>query len=155
LVWTDQPNNQTTVTSPAFSTGSGNELLLAFIATDYLGGTNTTVTGVTGGGLTWALRGRTNAQAGSAGVWRPFATPPLTNATVVATMSQAVDSLMTVVSFSNVDTTGTSGSGAIGATASGNSIAGAPTATLTTTRNSSWVWGVGNDYDTATARTVG
>src|SRR6185436_7115785 len=37
----------------------------------------------------------------------------------------------------------------------GNSIAGAPTATLTTTRANSWVFGVGNDFDRATARTAG
>ena len=155
LVWIDQPNNQATVTSPVFSTTTGNQLLLAFVATDYLGGTNTTVTGVTGGGLTWALAGRTNVQAGSSEVWRAFAPSPLTNVSVAATLSQAVDSTMTVVSFSNVDTSGTNGSGAIGATASANSIAGAPSATLTTTRNNSWVFGVGNDYDTATNRTVG
>jgi len=155
LVSVDQPNNQGTVTSPVFSTTTGNQLLLAFVATDYLGGTNTTVTGVTGGGLTWALAGRTNVQAGSSEVWRAFAPSPLTNVSVVASLSQAVDSMMTVVSFSNVDTSGTNGSGAIGATASANSIAGAPSATLTTTRNNSWVFGVGNDYDTATSRTVG
>jgi uncharacterized protein DUF4082/Big-like domain-containing protein len=155
LVWTDQPNTQTTVTSPVFSTTQNNELVLAFIATDYLGGANTTVTGVTGGGLTWALVGRTNVQAGSSEVWRAFAPTPLTNVSVVATMSQAVDSMMTVVSFSNVDTSGTNGSGAIGAIASANSIAAAPSATLTTTGNNSWVFGVGNDYDTATGRTVG
>ena len=50
--------------------------------------------------------------------------------------------------------TSTGGSGAIGATGTGNSAKGAPTASLTTTRNNSWVIGVGNDYDTATARTV-
>jgi N,N-dimethylformamidase beta subunit-like protein/uncharacterized protein DUF4082/Big-like domain-containing protein len=155
LVWTDQPNTQTTVTSPVFSTGAGNELLLAFVAADYLGGASTTVTGVTGGGLTWVLVGRTNVQAGSSEVWRAFAPAPLTNASVVATLSQAVDSMLTVISFSNVDTSGTNGSGAIGAIASANSLAGAPSATLTTTRNKSWVFGVGNDFDTATARTVG
>ncbi|MBW8866095.1 MAG: DUF4082 domain-containing protein, partial [Acidobacteria bacterium] len=155
LVSVDQPNNQSTVTSPTFSTTTGNQLVLAFVATDYLGGANTTVTGVTGGGLTWALVGRTNVQAGSSEVWRAFAPSPLTNASVIATLSQAVDSMMTVVSFSNVDTSGTNGSGAIGAIASANSIAAAPTATLTTTRNNSWVFGVGNDYDTATTRTVG
>ena len=61
---------------------------------------------------------------------------------------------MTIVTFSNVDTSGTNGSGAIGATATANSIGGAPSATLATTRNNSWVFGVGTDYDTATARTV-
>src|SRR5262249_60576602 len=47
------------------------------------------------------------------------------------------------------------GSGATGATASANAPSGAPGATLTTTRNNSWVFGVGNDYDNATARTLG
>src|SRR5262249_46463755 len=83
MVWTDQPNTQTTVTSPVFSTTQGNELLVAFIAADYLGGSNTSVTGVTGGGLTWALVGRTNVQAGSSEIWRAFATAPLTNVSVV------------------------------------------------------------------------
>src|SRR5262249_29618256 len=82
VVSVDQPNNQATVTSPVFSTGTGNELLLAFISADYLGGTNTTVTGITGGGLTWALVGRTNVQAGSSEVWRAFAPSPLNNVTV-------------------------------------------------------------------------
>jgi len=155
LVWTDQPNTQTTVTSPAFSTTASNELLLAFVSADYLGGTNTSVTGVTGGGLTWVLVGRTNVQAGSSEVWRAFAPSPLGNITVTATMSQAVDSMMTVITFSNVDTSGTNGSGAIGATKSANSLGGAPTATLVTTVNNSWVFGVGNDYDNALARTPG
>ncbi|HYR16318.1 MAG TPA: Ig-like domain-containing protein, partial [Mycobacterium sp.] len=155
LVWADQPSNQTTAVSPAFSTTAGNELLLAFISADYLGGTNTTVTGVSGAGVTWALVGRTNVQAGTAEIWRAFAPSPLSNAVVTAALSQAVDSSMTVVTFSNVDTSGTNGSGAIGATATANSLGGAPSATLTTTRNNSWVFGVGTDYDTATARTVG
>ena len=155
LVWIDQPNTQTTVTSPPFSTIAGNELVLALISADYLGGTNTSVTGVTGGGLTWALIGRTNVQPGSSEIWRAFAPSPLSNVTVTATMSQAVDSLLTVVSFSNVDTSGTNGSGAIGAIASANSIGGAPSATIVTTANNSWVFGVGNDYDNALARTAG
>jgi hypothetical protein len=62
---------------------------------------------------------------------------------------------MTVLSFKNVDTSGTNGSGAIGATASGNGASGGPTAQLVTTRNGSFVIGVGNDFDHATARTIG
>jgi hypothetical protein len=57
--------------------------------------------------------------------------------------------------FKGVDATGTNGSGAIGATGSGNSGQGAPTASLVTTRNGSWVLGVGNDYDNALSRTPG
>ena len=155
MVWADQPTNQTTAVSPAFSTTSGNELLLAFVSADYLGGASTTVTGVSGAGATWALVGRTNVQSGTAEIWRAFAPSPLTNAVVTAALSQAVDSSMTVISFSNVDTSGTSGSGAIGATGTANAISGAPSASLTTTRNNSWVFGVGTDFDNAVARTVG
>src|SRR6516225_11653851 len=46
-----QDQSTASITTPAFSTTSGNELLLAFIATGYLSGANTTVTGVSGAGL--------------------------------------------------------------------------------------------------------
>jgi uncharacterized repeat protein (TIGR01451 family) len=59
------------------------------------------------------------------------------------------------MSFGGVDTSGTSGSGAIGATGTGNGTSGAPTATLVTTRSNSLVLGAGNDWDNATGRTVG
>ena len=154
-VWIDDTSPSTLVASPPFSTGASNELVLAFIATDYLGGANTTVTGVTGAGLTWTLVGRTNVQFGTSEVWRAFASSPISNGVVTATLSQSVTTTMQVVSFSNVDTSGTNGSGAIGATASANAIVGAPSATLTTTRDNSWVFGVGNDFDQALARTAG
>jgi hypothetical protein len=143
------------ITTPAFSTTSGNELLLAFISTDYLSGPNTTVTGVSGGGLNWVLVQRTNVQSGTSEIWRAFATSALSNVTVTATLSQSVSSSLTVMSFAGVDTTGTNGSGAIGATGSSNASSGAQTASLTTTRNGSWVMGVGNDFDGAIARNVG
>ena len=148
-------NQASTITSPAFTTTSANELLLAFVATDYLTGANTTVTGVSGGGLTWALVVRSNAQSGSSEIWRAFATAPLSNVTVTATLSQSVISSITVMSFSGVDTSGTNGSGAIGQTSAASAPSGAPAALLTTTRNNSWVFGVGNDYDNAIARTAG
>jgi len=154
-VFRDGTSASSTIASPAFSTTAGNELLLAFISTDYLGGTNTTVTGVSGAGLTWVLVARTNVQSGSSEIWRAFATSPLSSVIVTATLSQSVLSSMTIVSFGGVDSTGTNGSGAIGSTKSANSAKGAPTATLVTTRNNSWVFGVGNDYDNAIARTPG
>ena len=43
----------------------------------------------------------------------------------------------------------------LGAVGTGNAATGAPTASLTTTRANSWVWGVGVDWDNATARTLG
>ena len=147
--------NSVAASSPVFSTGSGNEVLLAFIATDYLSGPNTTVTNVNGAGLTWVLVVRSNTQAGSSEIWRAFAPNPLTNVTVTATLSQAVMSSITVMAFIGADTSGTNGSGAIGATAATNSTSGAPAAAVVTTRADSMVLGVGNDYDNAIPRTPG
>src|SRR5258708_2961469 len=61
--------SSSTVSTSPFSTGSGNELLLAFVSTDYLSGANTTVSGVSGGGLNWVLVRRTNVQRGTAEIW--------------------------------------------------------------------------------------
>jgi Domain of unknown function (DUF1929)/Bacterial Ig domain/Glyoxal oxidase N-terminus/Kelch motif len=145
----------TTVSTPAFSTNAGNELLLAFIAGDYISGTNTTVTGVTGAGLTWALVKRTNAQSGTSEIWRAFAPTSLSGVTVTATLSQSVVSSITVMSFMGADATGSEGSGAIGATASASAATGAPSASLKTTRNNSLVLGVGNDFDNPLTRVAG
>lgn len=152
---TDATVASSTVTSSAFSTSSGNELLLAFIATDYLTGANTTVTGVSGAGLTWALVVRTNTESGSSEIWRAFTPSRLSNVTVTAALSQSVVASIAIKTFTGVDTSGTNGSGAIGAVASGHAASGAPTAHLVTTRNGSWVFGVGNDFDNAIVRTPG
>jgi hypothetical protein len=140
------------ISTPSFSTQTGNELLLAFVAADYISGNNTTVTGVSGAGFTWALVKRTNTQKGTAEIWRAFATASLSNVTVTATLSQSVLASITVVTYAGVDTSGTNGSGAIGATAGVNASKGSPSASLVSTRNGSWVFGVGNDYDNAIAR---
>jgi hypothetical protein len=150
----DQSGAKSTVSTEAFSTASTSELLLAFVSTDYRSGANTTVTGVSGAGLTWALVVRTNVQSGTAELWRAFAATILSGVSVTATLSQQVAASITVMSFTGVDTSGTNGSGAIGAVGSGNANPGAPTTSLTTTRNNSWVVGVGNDWDTATPRTL-
>lgn len=151
----DQGTPSTNVSTPPFSTTSGNELLLAFVSTDYTSGTNTTVTGISGGGLIWVLVVRTNAQSGTAEIWRAFSSSPLSGVTVTATLSQSVVSSMTVMSFTGVNTSGTNGSGAIGATNSASSGSGAPTVTLVAMQSNSLVFGVGNDWDNAIARTLG
>ena len=151
----DLGTTNTGITSPALSTKVGNELLLAFIAADNFGtGDPTSVTSVTGGGLTWVLVQQTNAQLGTSEIWRAFAPAPLTNVAVTANFNDDVpESSITVVTFTGVDFSGTNGSGAIGAVGTGNAANGAPTASLVTTRPNSWVFGVGNDYDNAIART--
>ena len=155
VVPVDRGSASTTITTPLFSTHAASELLLAFVSADYLGGSNTTVQSVSGAGLTWTRVVRSNAQAGTSEIWRAFAPAALSGVSVSARLSRSVVSSMTVVSFSNVDTTGTNGSGAIGATAAAGNASGAPRATVVTTRANSWVFGVGNDYDNAIARTLG
>jgi hypothetical protein len=150
----DRSTDATTIATSAFTTASPYELLLAFISTDEHASPNTTVTGISGAGLTWTLVNRANAQSGDAEIWRAYAPGILNNVTVTATLSQSVGASMTVMSFTGVDTTGTNGSGAIGAIAQ-TSLVGGPTASLTTTRVNSLVLGVGNDFNTATARTLG
>jgi hypothetical protein len=146
----DQGTAGTTVTAPGFAITHSNELVLAFIATDQASANSITVKSVTGGGLTWKLVARTNAQSGTSEIWRAIATAPISTLTVKATFSQSVASSMTVISF-----TGANATAPIGATSHGNASSGPPTASLVTTKNNSWVFGVGNDYDNAIARTVG
>ena len=114
-----------------------------------------TVTGMTGASLTWTLVKRTNTQFGTAEIWRAFSASTLGSVSVTATLAKSVAASITVVTFTGVDTSGTGGSGSIGATGTGNGNPGAPIAQLVTTRNNSWVFGVGDDYDNAISRTLG
>ncbi len=153
---TDRSTKATTIVSPSFSTAATNELLLAFISTDAASsGTNTSVSSIAGGSLTWTLVTRTNTQLGTSEIWRAFASAKLSAVTVTATLSQSEGASITVMSYTGVNTTGTNGSGAIGAIGSGNANPGAPTASLLTTKANSWVVGVGNDWDNAISRTAG
>jgi hypothetical protein len=127
---------------------------LALVQTDYLSGSNTTVTGGSGAGLTWVLVVRTNVQSGSSEIWRAFPPSPLTNVSVTAILSQS-GVLAHLGQFFGSKPWGNNGSAAVGATASANAKSGAPKATLVTTQNGSWVFGTGNDYDNAIARTPG
>jgi fibronectin type 3 domain-containing protein len=146
---THQTSAATTISSPAVSTSGSNELLLAFIASDGPIGSQT-ISGVSGGGLTWRLRQRTNGQAGTAEIWQAVAPAKLSNIVVTATVgSGSYVGSMVVTSFvgANLSTDG--------AVSGASATTGAPSATLTTTHAGSQVWAVGNDWDNAIARTVG
>jgi hypothetical protein len=148
---THQATASSSITSGALTTTNANDLLVAFIDSDGPNAKNgQSFTSVSGGGLTWKLRERTNAQQGTAEIWEAVASKALSNVTVTATRSSGpyVGSI-SIVAFSGADT---SVDGAVG---TGNATTGAPTATLTTTRAGGWVWGVGNDWDSAKSRTVG
>src|SRR5205823_14525586 len=149
-----QIDDHATITSPTFSTNGASELLVAFVGADDRTAGNT-VSGVTGGGLTWTLVRRTNTQRGDSEIWRAFSASTLSGASVTATLTQGAAASLTVVSFAGVDTTGTNGSGAVGATGSGSAATGAPTASLVSTRANSFVFGVGLDWDAGPARTLG
>ena len=143
------------IVSGTFSTTAGNELLLAFVEASNNDATPTVVNTVTGGGLAWVFVRRTNTQRGTAEIWRAFTPAVLTGASVTANLSQWAAAAITVMSFRGVDTTGTSGSGAVGATGGASAPTGAPSASLVTTRANSLVLGNGNDWDGMAARTLG
>jgi fibronectin type 3 domain-containing protein len=150
-VTTHQSSAAASITSPTFTTHQTNEVLIAFLTSD---GPNRaageTFSAVTGGGLTWSLRVRANGQPGTAEIWQAVAPQALTNVSVTAMRaSGSYTGTITVVSFSGADTSRT------GATVSGSAQSGGPAVSLTTTVGGSWVWGVGNDWSTATARTPG
>lgn len=150
----DSSTSSSSITSPSFSTNSGNELLLAFVSADYRSGSATSVRSVSGAGLSWTLVARTNAQRGTAEIWRAFSSSTLKNVSVTANLSQRVRSSMTVITFTGTDTSGSGGSGAIGAIGHGSASSGAPSAPLTTSRNNSLVAGAGNDPTNGLARTA-
>jgi fibronectin type 3 domain-containing protein len=150
VVTKNQTTSATSITTASFTTFQANELLVAFVMAD---GPSTsggqTVTGITGGGLTWTLRQRANTQAGTSEIWQAVASSALTNVSVKANLSKSSVSSLTVTAFMGANT---SVNGAVKATSAST---GAPSVSLTATRNGSWVWGVGNDWDKAIARTVG
>ena len=98
MAFGDTATAATTVVTNAFSTSSSNELLLAFVSGGWVSGT-TSVTGVTGGGLSWTLVRRTNTQRGTAEIWRAFAPAQLSGVSVTATLSPSTTASITVVTF--------------------------------------------------------
>jgi hypothetical protein len=138
----------TSVTTAAFSTAQSGELLVAFLAADGPSVGAQTFSSVTTTGLTWRLRQRANVRSGTAEIWTAVANNVLTNATVRGAHPGAYSASLTVATFTGANTS------VDGAVATGNAANGAPTATLTTTRAGSWVWGVGDDWDRAATRTV-
>jgi hypothetical protein len=148
IAFKNATTRSTNLAAPAFSTAAVNELLLAFIATDSSSTGTSTITKVTGGGLVWSLVKRANGQPGDAEVWQAFSPTVLTNVAVTGTLSQSNSGSITVLSFLGASST-------VGASTSTGAASGAPTGSLVTTNNGSWVFGVGLDWATATARTLG
>jgi hypothetical protein len=144
IVFSDGSGTRTTA---SFSTASAGEVLLAFVASDgpSAGGQSLTVSGA---GLTWTLVKRANIQAGTSEIWTANAPNQLANVTVLSTQTRTgYHQSLTVVAFK--------GAAGVGASAAASASTGAPGVSLTTTKGNSLVYGVGNDWDTATGRVVG
>jgi beta-lactam-binding protein with PASTA domain len=136
-----------TVTTPPFDTAAPGELLVAFVASDGSRLSSQQLI-VTGAGLTWTLKQRTNEQLGTSEIWTATAPSLLTNVQVTSTQfTGGFDQSLTVVAFA--------GAGGTGAVGTGNGPTGAPSLVMTTTRAGSLVYGVGNDWDSGTPRNVG
>jgi hypothetical protein len=135
-----------TLTSPALTTPTAGDAVLAFVAYDGPNGAGTQSATVTGAGLTWTLVKRSNTQAGTSEIWSAKATGVLTNQTVTATpLRSGYDGSLTVIAFRNAAGTGVAG--AAGAPS------GAPDIYLPGIPAASWVFAVGNDWDRAVAHT--
>jgi beta-lactam-binding protein with PASTA domain len=134
-------------TTAAFSTASPGETLVAFAASDGPATVNGQTLTVAGAGLTWTRVRRAATQFGDAEIWTAAAPTVLTNVTVSSTQSAGgVHQSLTVIAFTGV--------GGVGASNVGASSAGTPSASLATTAAGSVVYGVGNDWDHAIARTI-
>ena len=135
------------VTAPPLTTSSTSQFTeetVAFISTSGPNGSAQSVTGVTGGGLSWSRAAQANTQRGTAEIW--IARGGVTNAMISATLQvPTADAAITVSGFSN--------SFSIGQAWSGNGASGAPNLSISTTTSNTLVWGVGEDPDAATTRT--
>ena len=132
------------------TTAQAGELILAFIMSDGSATTKQTISSVTGGGLSWRLRQRSNARSGTSEIWQAVAPTAVSNMVVTANRgSGSYTGSLVVTAFIGADT------GVDGATTAAAGTTGAPTATLSPTKTGSWVWAAGNDWDRAVARTVG
>jgi hypothetical protein len=135
------------VTTPSFHTAAAGETLLAFVGSDGPASAHGQTVTVSGAGLTWTLVQRANGQFGDAEIWKATAGSVLTSATVTSTQAHSgYDQSLTVIAME--------GTGGVGASASASGASGAPTLSLTTTKATSLVFAMGDDWDNAIARTL-
>jgi hypothetical protein len=124
----------------------GGNLILALVAADGPLGASQSIT-LTGSGLVWSLVRRANTSTGTSEIWK--AVLPASSTAVTGTAVPGGDSFDTSMTMLAFDGSAGVGTGA---------IAGAPTGaagtSVTTTKPGSWIFGVGNDWDGATARTL-
>jgi hypothetical protein len=140
-------NGSGTLVLSGFTTTVAGARLVALVGSDGpgSGGQESTVSGA---GLAWSLVRRANARLGTSEVWTAVAPNAVSNAQVTSVQRfTGYPQSMTVVAFS--------GSDGIGASSGSGAASGAPTTSLITSVDGSFVFGVGNDWDGAVARTLG
>ena len=141
-------NGHGTTTTQSFTTDEGGEQLFAFVGSDGPTGAGKQSATITSAGLTWKLVARANTRSGDAEIWTARSLTPLLNETVTSTPALGgYDQSLTVISMEMSD--------GAGASAVAGAASGAPSVSLKTTESEDLVFGVGNDYDNATARTLG
>ena len=139
-----------TITSPPFAV-AGNTLLVAFISTDAFPApsANTSVNSMNNNAsapaLTWTRAARANVQRGTAEVWWAFSPTARASMTATAVLNQSVVSSMTIVGFQGAANSLVGAASIIANNPTGSATQ--PSATITTTKANSWVFGVGVDWD--------
>ena len=134
-------------TTPAFSTASPGEMLVAFAASDGPASADAQTLTITGAGLVWTRVQRAAIRFGDAEIWTARASTVLTSVTVTSTQAATgYHQSLTVIAFTGV--------GGIGASNRAGAITGAPTVSLVTQAAGSVVYAVGNDWDRAVARSI-
>jgi len=132
------------MTTPAFSTTTPSDLLVAFVAYDGPSGPQSA--SVSGAGLGWTLLMRSNAQRGTSEIW--VARPGFVLSGASVTSQPAVSGFhgsLVVIAFTNA-----AGTGVVGRA---SAPTGAPDVFLPGISAGNWVFAVGNDWDQATGRT--
>jgi RHS repeat-associated protein len=148
VVSANETTKATKITSPAVTTKSANELVLAFISADGPNTKTQSITSVSGGGLTWSRAAQSNGERGTAEVWQAHATSVLHAVKITAALNHTgYDGSITIATFT--------GSGSVlGAHAVAGAASGAPSVSLSTTGPDSLVWAAGEDSQHSTARTA-
>lgn len=136
----------TSASTSGLTISQTNELVVAYVAADgpSSGGQSATVSG---SGLTWTEVASENKGLGDAEVWIANAGTKKTVSVTAKAKKSGLPIFLEDVSYK--DATG------VGANGTFWSNSGAPSGSVTTTQNNSWVWGVGFDWLHATSRTPG
>lgn len=141
--------SNTSIVSNALTTTVSNCLLIAFV-TGNSAGNSGDVTSMTGAGVNWhkelSCTGVNGGGNGFASVWYSLATGTITAQTVTANWSPSTNGMIVIFAFTGTIITGVDGANGIGASSASGASTGAPSKSLTTTADNSWVWAVFDDW---------